>query len=63
MNMRLAHSFLIAFAISFSGSSFADDIVEAGSRACLEVTNRILRRRQRSTSDIESTARMERATI
>ena len=47
----------------YRGNGTSVDIVEAGSRACLEVTNRILRRRQRSTSDIESTARMERATI
>nr|MDJ0814032.1 2-isopropylmalate synthase [Woeseiaceae bacterium] len=47
----------------YRGNGTSVDIVEAGSRACLEVINRILRRRQRSTSDIESTASMERATI
>jgi 2-isopropylmalate synthase len=47
----------------YRGNGTSVDIVEAGSRACLEVINRILRRRQRSSPDTESTARMERATI
>ena len=47
----------------YRGNGTSVDIVEAGSRACLEVINRILRRRLRSTPDIESTASMERATI
>ncbi|NIL93682.1 MAG: 2-isopropylmalate synthase [Woeseiaceae bacterium] len=48
---------------SYRGNGTSVDIVEAGSRACLEVINRILRRRQRDDSDIDSTASMERATI
>jgi 2-isopropylmalate synthase len=47
----------------YRGNGTSVDIVEAGSRACLEVINRILRRRARPSSDIESTASMERATI
>ena len=48
---------------AYRGNGTSVDIVEAGSRACLEVINRILRRRQRSLPDIEATASMERATI
>ena len=48
---------------SYRGNGTSVDIVEAGSRACLEVTNRILRRRQLGKPDIDSTANMERATI
>ena len=48
---------------SYRGNGTSVDIVEAGSRACLEVINRILRRRQRDTDDLDSTASMERATI
>jgi 2-isopropylmalate synthase len=44
----------------YRGNGTSVDIVEAGSRACLEVINRILRRR---SNDIDSTASMERATI
>jgi 2-isopropylmalate synthase len=47
----------------YRGNGTSVDIVEAGSRACLEVINRILRRRARPSTDIESTASMERATI
>jgi 2-isopropylmalate synthase len=47
----------------YRGNGTSVDIVEAGSRACLEVINRILRRRTRPASDTDSTARMERATI
>ena len=48
---------------SYRGNGTSVDIVEAGSRACLEVINRILRRQKRDESDLESTANMERATI
>ena len=48
---------------SFRGNGTSVDIVEAGSRACLEVMNRILRRRQRGGADSSPSARMERATI
>ena len=47
----------------YRGNGTSVDIVEAGSRACLEVMNRILRRQQRDTTDMDSTASMERATI
>jgi 2-isopropylmalate synthase len=47
----------------YRGNGTSVDIVEAGSRACLEVINRILRQRSRPSSDIDSTASMERATI
>ena len=47
----------------YRGNGTSVDIVEAGSRAYLEVINRILRRRARPSNDIESTASMERATI
>jgi 2-isopropylmalate synthase len=47
----------------YRGNGTSVDIVEAGSRAGLEVMNRILRRQQFDTSDIDSTASMERATI
>ena len=47
----------------YRGHGASVDIVEAGSRACLEVINRILRRRQRGGPDPDSTARMERALI
>jgi len=48
---------------SYRGNGTSVDIVEAGSRACLEVINRILRRRQLDSPDTDSTASMERATI
>lgn len=48
---------------SYRGNGTSVDIVEAGSRAYLEVINRILRRRQRDLPDTDSTANMERATI
>jgi hypothetical protein len=48
---------------SYRGNGTSVDIVEAGSRACLEVINRILRRQQLGQPDIDSTASMERATI
>lgn len=48
---------------SFRGRGTSVDIVEAGSRACLEVINQILRRRQRTGSDPDSTARFSSATI
>ena len=47
----------------YRGNGTSVDIVEAGSKACLEVINRILRRRALPSADIESTANMERATI
>jgi 2-isopropylmalate synthase len=46
---------------TFRGRGASVDIVEAGSRACLEVMNRILRRQKRDDGD--STARQERALI
>jgi len=48
---------------SYRGNGTSVDIVEAGSRACLEVMNRILRRSKRNSDDVDSTANMERATI
>jgi 2-isopropylmalate synthase len=47
---------------SYRGNGTSVDIVEAGSRACLEVMNRILRRKERS-GDTNSAADVERATI
>ena len=47
----------------YRGNGASVDLVEAGSKACLEVINRILRRRALPSTDIESTANMERATI
>ena len=48
---------------SYRGNGTSVDIVEAGSKACLEVINRILRRRHRDGSDVDPAASMERATI
>ena len=48
---------------SFRGRGTSVDIVEAGSRACLEVINRILRRRQRCGDESDPAARASRATI
>ena len=47
---------------SYRGNGTSVDIVEAGSRACLEVINRILRRKDRG-SDTDLAANAERATI
>jgi 2-isopropylmalate synthase len=47
---------------SYRGNGTSVDIVEAGSRACLEVMNRILRRKDRG-GDTNSAADAERATI
>lgn len=47
----------------FRGNGASVDIVEAGARACIEVINRILRRRERSGEDSDSTARLSTATI
>jgi len=47
---------------SYRGNGTSVDIVEAGSRACLEVMNRILRRKHRN-SESDVTADAERATI
>jgi 2-isopropylmalate synthase len=47
---------------SYRGNGTSVDIVEAGSRACLEVINRILRRKERG-SDTDLAADAERATI
>jgi 2-isopropylmalate synthase len=47
----------------FRGNGASVDIVEAGARACLEVINRIIRRRERTGDDPDSTARYSRATI
>ncbi len=46
---------------SYRGHGASVDIVEAGSQACLEVTNRLLRRRQRGGPDTSTT--IDRATI
>ena len=46
---------------SYRGNGTSVDIVEAGARACLEVINRILRRRD--LGDADSTASMSSATI
>lgn len=48
---------------SYRGRGASVDIVEAGSRACLEVINRILRRRQRTGDDSDPAADASRATI
>jgi len=48
---------------SYRGNGTSVDIVEAGSRACLEVMNRILRRRQRGRDEGGAAADVERATI
>ena len=47
---------------SYRGNGTSVDIVEAGSRACLEVMNRILRRKHRD-GESDVTADSERATI
>lgn len=47
----------------YRGHGTSVDIVEAGSRACLEVINRILRRRQLDASGPDSASRRERALI
>ncbi|MDH3532177.1 MAG: 2-isopropylmalate synthase [Gammaproteobacteria bacterium] len=48
---------------SYRGRGASVDIVEAGSRACLEVINRILRRRKRTTGDMDPSASASSATI
>ena len=48
---------------SYRGRGASVDIVEAGSRACLEVINRILRRRTRSAGDTDPSASASSATI
>jgi 2-isopropylmalate synthase len=48
---------------SYRGNGASVDIVEAGSRACLEVMNRILRRQQRGGTTNDSVVDPERATI
>lgn len=48
---------------SYRGNGASVDIVEAGSRACLEVMNRILRRQQRRSTTNVSVVGPERATI
>jgi 2-isopropylmalate synthase len=47
----------------YRGNGTSVDIVEAGSRACLEVMNRILRRRKRGDEEGDAGANAERATI
>jgi 2-isopropylmalate synthase len=47
----------------YRGNGASVDIVEAGARACLEVSNRILRRRIRNGSDPDNAASLTRATI
>ena len=48
--------------LSFRGRGASVDIVEAGCRACLEVTNRVLRRTQRGATDPDDST-STRATI
>jgi 2-isopropylmalate synthase len=48
---------------TYRGHGTSTDIVEAGSRAFLEVTNRILRRRQRGLHDGSSLSGINRASI
>jgi len=48
---------------SYRGNGTSVDIIEAGSRACLEVMNRILRRRKRKGDEGDAEADAERATI
>lgn len=48
---------------SYRGNGTSVDIVEAGCRACLEVMNRILRRRNRAGNETDPSADAERATI
>jgi 2-isopropylmalate synthase len=48
---------------SYRGNGTSVDIVEAGSRACLEVMNRILRRNLRGRDESDEAAQAERATI
>jgi len=48
---------------SYRGNGTSVDIVEAGSRACLEVMNRILRRRHRQGHETDPAADVGRATI
>ena len=47
----------------YRGRGTSVDIVEAGSHACLEVINRILRRRLRGDSNEDAAARLDKATI
>ncbi|MGI9273178.1 MAG: 2-isopropylmalate synthase [Woeseiaceae bacterium] len=47
----------------YRGNGASVDIVEAGAKACLEVINRIIRRRARTGDDPDSTASVSRATI
>jgi len=47
----------------YRGNGASVDIVEAAARACLEVTNRILRRRDREGEDGKAAADISRATI
>jgi 2-isopropylmalate synthase len=48
---------------SYRGRGTSVDIVEAGSRACLEVINRILRRQERTDAESDPSASESRATI
>jgi 2-isopropylmalate synthase len=47
----------------YRGNGASVDIVEAAARACLEVTNRILRRRERTSGDPDDSASLTRANI
>ena len=47
----------------FRGRGTSVDIVEAGTRACLEVINRILRRRARPSAPGDRSAQASSATI
>ncbi|MDH4126659.1 MAG: 2-isopropylmalate synthase [Gammaproteobacteria bacterium] len=47
----------------YRGNGASVDIVEAGARACLDVINRIIRRRDRSDDDTDSTANLSRSSI
>lgn len=48
---------------SYRGHGVSVDIVEAGSRACLEVINRILRRRERGLDTVDDGSDVNRASI
>jgi 2-isopropylmalate synthase len=48
---------------SYRGNGASVDIVEASARACLEVMNRIIRRRERNNDERDPTARFSRAII
>jgi hypothetical protein len=47
----------------YRGNGASVDIVEAGARACLDVINRIVRRRDRTVDESGSTETFSRASI